>query len=240
MAIIKADNLEKFYHTEAEQVYALRGVNFEINPGDFTIINGPSGSGKTTLLNMLSGIDQPSKGELFLDNLSITKFSDSARTEIRRDRIGLIFQSFELMPVLTAAENIEYPLLLQKIRPVERKNRVAEILDQVGLSKHARRLPAQLSGGQKQRVAIARALVTRPEVVLSDEPTANLDSETGLKIMELMLELNRKFGVAFVIVTHDLSLNQYAKQICRIKDGCIISKEENQHVQDRLSKYPAQ
>ncbi|HBE77499.1 MAG TPA: lipoprotein-releasing system ATP-binding protein LolD [Firmicutes bacterium] len=239
MAIIKAGNLEKCYRTAAEQVYALRGVDFEINSGDFTIINGPSGSGKTTLLNLLSGIDQPSKGELYLDNLPITKFSDSVRTEIRRDKIGLIFQSFELMPVLTAAENIEYPLLLQKIRRAEREKRVTEILDQVGLSQYARRLPAQLSGGQKQRVAIARALVTRPEVVLSDEPTANLDSETGLKIMELMLELNQKYKVAFVIVTHDLSLNQYAKQIYRIKDGCIISKEENQGVQDRLAEYTA-
>ncbi|NLW47636.1 MAG: ABC transporter ATP-binding protein [Firmicutes bacterium] len=227
MAIIKAIALEKAYHTEAEQVYALRDVNFEINPGDFSIINGPSGSGKTTLLNILSGIDRPSKGELYLDDLPIGQFSDSARTEIRRDKIGLIFQSFELLPVLTAAENIEYPLLLQNIRPSERRERVAAVLEQVELTQYAKRFPAQLSGGQKQRVAIARALVTKPAVVLSDEPTANLDSETGIRIVKLMLELNQKHGVAFVIVTHDLSLNQYAKRIFQIKDGVITAKEGN-------------
>lgn len=235
MAIIKATALEKSYCTEVEQVYALRGVDFEINPGDFTIINGPSGSGKTTLLNMLSGIDQPTKGELYLDNLPVAQFTDNARTEIRRDKIGLIFQSFELIPVLSAAENIEYPLLLQKINPVKRRERVIEILEQVGLSKYAKRFPAQLSGGQKQRVAIARALVTKPVVVLSDEPTANLDSETGLKILELMLELNQKYGVAFVIVTHDLALNKYAKKIYQIKDGFITLKEANHYAEDRLA-----
>lgn len=235
MAIIKATALEKSYFTEAEQIMALRNVDFEINPGDFTIINGPSGSGKTTLLNLLSGIDQPSKGELYLDDLSITEFTDNARTEIRRDKIGLIFQSFELIPVLTVAENVEYPLLLQKVNPLQRKQRVAEILEQVGLSKHAKRFPAQLSGGQKQRVAIARALVTKPAVVLSDEPTANLDSGNGLRIIELMLELNRKYGVAFVIVTHDLSLNKYAKKIYQIKDGIIAPKEENWNAENCLA-----
>ncbi|HBF39592.1 MAG TPA: hypothetical protein DDW50_20035 [Firmicutes bacterium] len=139
MAIIKATALEKCYRTEAETVYALRNVDFEINPGDFTIINGPSGSGKTTLLNILSGIDQPSKGQLYLDNLPITEFTDNVRTEIRRDKIGLIFQSFELIPVLTAAENIEYPLLLQKIHPAKRSDRVKEILEQVGLAQYAKR-----------------------------------------------------------------------------------------------------
>lgn len=235
MAIIKAIALEKAYHTEVEQVYALRGVDFEVNYGDFTIINGPSGSGKTTLLNILSGIDQPSKGELYFDNLPIVTFTDNARTEIRRDKIGLIFQSFELIPVLTAAENIEYPLLLQKIGSIERKKRVRGILEQVGLTNFAKRFPAQLSGGQKQRVAIARALVTKPEIVLSDEPTANLDSETGLKILELMLALNQAYGVAFVIVTHDLSLNKYAKKIYQIKDGQITLKKENLYVEDRLA-----
>ncbi len=227
MAIIKAMSLEKSYYTEAEQVLALQEVDFEINAGDFTIINGPSGSGKTTLLNILSGIDQPTKGELFLDDLPVTDFSDNARTEIRRDKIGLIFQSFELIPVLTVAENVEYPLLLQKFSTPKRRKRVAEILEQVGLAQYANRFPAQLSGGQKQRVAIARALVIKPVVVLSDEPTANLDSATGLKIIELMLELNLKYQVAFVIVTHDLSLNKFAKKIYQIKDGHITLKEVN-------------
>jgi putative ABC transport system ATP-binding protein len=227
MSIINARGVQKTYVTEAEKIYALRDVNFEINAGDFLIINGPSGSGKTTLLNLLSGIDQPTAGELHLNGQPVGSFSNRKRTLIRRDKIGLIFQSFELIPVLTAAENIEYPLLLQKLPRAERKNRVAEILDLVGLAMMANRLPSQLSGGQKQRVAVARALVTRPEIVLADEPTANLDSETGLKIIELMLDLNRKYGVAFVVVTHDLNLNQYAKTIFQIKDGVLSLKGAN-------------
>lgn len=229
MAIIMAKALEKSYFTEAEEVYALQGVDFVINYGDFTLINGPSGSGKTTLLNILSGIDQPTKGELYLNDNPMSSFSDNERTEIRRDKVGLIFQSFELIPVLNTDENVEYPLLLQKLDSKERKKRVAEVLEQVGLSQYAKRRPPQLSGGQKQRVAIARALVTHPEVVFSDEPTANLDSETGLRIMELMLRLNQQYGVAFIIVTHDLSLNKYAKKVYQIKDGVLTLKEVQDH-----------
>lgn len=235
MSIIKAEMLEKIYQTEAEQVHALQKIDFEINKGDFIIINGPSGSGKTTLLNLLSGLDQPTKGNLLLNDQPIGLFNDSKRTELRRDQIGLIFQSFELIPVLTAAENVEYPLILQKVKRTERKRQVEEILDLVGLAGLANRLPAQLSGGQKQRVAVARALVTQPKLVLADEPTANLDSETGLKIIELMMALNQKYGVAFVIVTHDLSLNKYAQQVFQIKDGILSLKGVNDRVQDCLA-----
>ncbi len=235
MSIVRAEMLEKVYQTQAEQVHALQKIDFEINKGDFIIINGPSGSGKTTLLNLLSGLDQPTKGNLLLNDQPIGLFNDSKRTELRRDQIGLIFQSFELIPVLTAAENVEYPLILQKIKRGERKRRVEAILDLVELAGLAGRLPAQLSGGQKQRVAVARALVTQPKLVLADEPTANLDSETGLKIIELMMALNRKYEVAFVIVTHDLSLNKYAQQIFQIKDGILSSKGVNDRVQDCLA-----
>ncbi|HBR33698.1 MAG TPA: lipoprotein-releasing system ATP-binding protein LolD, partial [Firmicutes bacterium] len=210
MVILRAEAVEKIYATEAEQVYALRKINFEIKAGDFLIINGPSGSGKTTLLNLLSGVDQPTTGEIYLGQYPLGSLSDRERTVIRRDKIGLIFQSFELIPVLTVGENVEYPLLLQKVGYQERRKRVQAVLSQVGLDELIKRLPSQLSGGQKQRVAVARALVTRPEIILADEPTGNLDSETGRKIIRLMLELNQKYRVAVVMVSHDLTLNQYA------------------------------
>lgn len=236
MAILKAVNAEKEYVTQAENVQALSGVNFEINPGDFIIINGPSGSGKTTLLNLLAGIDQPTGGEIFINEQKIKMLSDAERTTIRCKQIGLIFQSFELIPVLTAAENIEYPLLLQKIKASERQKRVLEILSQVGLSELAQRYPEQLSGGQKQRVAIARALITKPQIVLADEPTGNLDSTTGKKIIELMLSLNQNYKVAFIIVTHDLTLNKYAQKVFRIKDGQLtLLTEANRYDQNCLA-----
>jgi putative ABC transport system ATP-binding protein len=223
MSIVCAKGLIKSYITEAEEVVALRDVDFEINSGDFIIINGPSGSGKTTLLNLLSGIDQPTNGELLINNSPIGKLSDNERSLIRLYKIGLIFQSFELISTLTAEENIEFPLLLQKINRTEIKSRVSEIINKVDLSQQAKRFPNQLSGGQKQRVAIARALVTKPEIVLSDEPTANLDSNTGLKIIQLMLTLNQVYKIAFVIVTHDLTLNKFAKKIYTIKDGSLFN-----------------
>lgn len=224
MTVIRANGLEKVYSSGAEEVRALKGVNIQIDKGDFIVINGPSGSGKTTLLNILAGIDQPSLGEVYVDNESLNKFSDKERTLIRRDKIGLVFQSFELLPMLTARENVEYPLLLQNISREERKKRVDKILGDVSLLEMADRLPSRLSGGQKQRVAIARALVTRPEVVLADEPTGNLDTSTGSQIIELMLRLNREYGVAFVIVTHDLSINRFAKKLIKIRDGQLEVK----------------
>jgi putative ABC transport system ATP-binding protein len=235
LVILKAEAVEKVYATEAEQVYALRMIDFEIRAGDFLIINGPSGSGKTTLLNILSGIDQPTTGEIYLGRQPLSGLSDRERTVIRRDKIGLIFQSFELIPVLTVGENVEYPLLLQKLSPQERRKRVKAVLSQVGLGELIKRLPSQLSGGQKQRVAVARALVTRPEIILADEPTGNLDSETGQKIIRLMLELNRKYRVAVVMVSHDLTLNQYAQRVYQIKDGVLTVKGGVENVEDCLA-----
>ena len=227
MAIIKLENLSKTYSSQVEEVQALKNINLTIDKGDFIVVNGPSGSGKSTLLNLLAGIDEASLGDIQINNISLSSLSDRERTELRRDKIGLVFQYFELIPVLTAWENVEYPLLLQKVSKSERKRMVDRILEQVGLSKMAQRLPNQLSGGQKQRVAIARALVTDPEIVLADEPTGNLDTKTGEKIIELMLNLNREYNVAFVIVTHDLFVNKYAQKLIEIQDGSLKIKEVN-------------
>lgn len=228
MAIIKLENLSKTYSSQAEEVQALKNIKLTIDKGDFIVVNGPSGSGKSTLLNLLAGIDEASLGDIQINNISLSSLSDRERTELRRDKIGLVFQYFELIPVLTAWENVEYPLLLQKVSKSERKRKVDRILEQVGLSKMAQRLPSQLSGGQKQRVAIARALVTDPEIVLADEPTGNLDTKTGEKIIELMLNLNRGYNVAFVIVTHDLFVNKYAQKLIEIQDGILKIKEVNE------------
>jgi len=225
MSLITAHNISKTYHNEAEEIQALKEINLSINKEDFIVINGPSGSGKSTLLNLISGIDQPTKGEIYIDNTSLSSLKDKERTLLRRNKIGLVFQHFELIPVLTAWENVEYPLLLQDLAKSERRTRVDQILKQVGLYKMADRRPNQLSGGQKQRVAIARALVTQPEVVLADEPTGNLDTATGEQILQLMLTLNQNYDVAFIIVTHDLKINQYAKKLMEIKDGNLIIKE---------------
>jgi len=228
LAIIKLENLSKTYSSQAEEVQALKNIKLTIDKGDFIVVNGPSGSGKSTLLNLLAGIDEASLGDIQINNISLSSLSDRERTELRRDKIGLVFQYFELIPVLTAWENVEYPLLLQKVSKSERKRKVDRILEQVGLSKMAQRLPSQLSGGQKQRVAIARALVTDPEIVLADEPTGNLDTKTGEKIIELMLNLNRGYNVAFVIVTHDLFVNKYAQKLIEIQDGILKIKEVNE------------
>lgn len=224
MAIIKIENLSKIYSSQIEKVQALKDISLTINKGDFIVVNGPSGSGKTTLLNLLAGIDEASRGEIYIDNTPLNSLSDRERTELRRDKIGLVFQYFELIPVLTLWENVEYPLLLQKISKAERKKRVDKILKELALDKLADRLPGQLSGGQKQRVAIARALVIEPEVVLADEPTGNLDSETGRIIIELMFSLNKEYDVAFLIVTHDLFINRYAQKLIEIKDGTLSIK----------------
>jgi len=240
MTVIEARSLTKTYLTQAEQVVALNEVNLTVKTGDFIIINGPSGSGKTTFLNLISGLDLPSAGEVLLNGQVLHTLSDNQRTELRLRQIGLIFQSFELIPVLTVFENVEYPLVLQRLPRSERRNRVNRILAKVGLEKMANRFPAQLSGGQKQRVGIARALVTRPQIVLADEPTGSLDSSTGEQILRLMLELNNTYKVSFLIVTHDQAMKKYARRLLEIRDGVLTEKECYTDVQDRLSQYSAQ
>jgi len=217
--ILKTDNLTKVYEAGQEKVQALRGVNFLAEPGDFVVINGPSGSGKTTFLNLTACIDKPTEGEVWVDGVSTTSLAESGLADLRRDKIGLVFQSFNLVPVLSAFENVEYPLLLQGVARDERRKRVSRLLEEVELTKEARRRPDQMSGGQKQRVALARALVNEPKLVLADEPTGNLDTKTSERVMGIMKRLNAEHDVTFVVVTHDQLVNDYATRSVRIRDG---------------------
>lgn len=222
---ITTENLTRIYEMGQEKIYGMNEVNFALDRGDFVVISGPSGSGKSTMLNLIGCIDQPTKGEVYLDGEPISELSETERAAIRRERIGLIFQSFNLIPVLSAYENVEYPLLLQDIAQVEREEQVEELLRAVGLEEMKDRRPGALSGGQRQRVAVARALVGDPELVLADEPTANLDSTTGEKVMELMKQLNEEYCVAFLVVTHDPLVAGYADRKIEILDGKLKDKE---------------
>jgi putative ABC transport system ATP-binding protein len=219
LAFLQAKALSKRYQVGSSTVHALREVNFSAMQGDFIVINGPSGSGKTTFLNLISAIDRPSEGEVLIQGVSTNSLSERQLAQLRKEKIGLIFQTFNLIPVLTAAENAEYPLLLQKLPKAERIERVRSMLAEVGLQDLGRRRPNELSGGQRQRIAIARALITRPKLVLADEPTANLDSETGGQVMDLMRRLNEEHCVVFIVVTHDPAVAEYARRRIRIHDG---------------------
>ena len=216
---LETRSLTKTYRMGGETIYALRDVDFAAGQGDFVVINGPSGSGKTTFLNLISAIDRPTSGDVFIEGRSTSEQTERQLAALRKSRIGLIFQSFNLIPVLSAAENVEYPLLIQRLPKPDRRRRVDSILNEVGLSDLGRRRPNELSGGQRQRVAIARALITQPKIVLADEPTANLDSETGGSVMELMRGLNEEHCVTFLIVTHDPAVSDYGERHIRIHDG---------------------
>lgn len=221
-ATVETKGLKKVYRFGHEEVQALRGVDFKVDRGDFTVINGPSGSGKTTLLNLLACIDRPTEGEVRIDGQNTASLSEGELAALRRQKIGLIFQTFNLIPVLSAFENAEYPLLLARVGRAERKRRVASLLEAVGLADLSRRRPDDLSGGQRQRVAVARALVSDPKLVLADEPTANLDSDTARQVMELLRRLNEDRCVAFVVVTHDPAVAGYARRAVRIHDGRLL------------------
>jgi len=225
LPFLEARSLSRTYQVGGSTVHALRSVDFTANQGDFVVINGPSGSGKTTFLNLISAIDRPSEGEVLIKGVSTNSLSEKQLAQLRKDNIGLIFQTFNLIPVLSAAENAEYPLLLQKIPKAERAKRVKAILDEVGLEDLGKRRPNELSGGQRQRIAIARALITQPKLVLADEPTANLDSETGAQVMSLMRRLNDEHCVVLLVVTHDPEVTQYARRQIRIRDGRLIESE---------------
>ena len=228
--LVKVDNVLKNYHLGKTIVKAVRGVSFEIKKGDFLSIVGPSGSGKTTLLNLIGCLDVPSGGEIFINNKNIAHLSDNQATLLRLNTIGFIFQSFNLIPVLNIYENIEFPLLVQGVSKRIRKQKVDDIIEKVGLTEYLKHKPDELSGGQRQRVAIARALVSEPEMVLADEPTANLDSETGSAIIDLMMEMNKKMAVTFIFSTHDPMVMKHAKRKIMLHDGKISGIEENGHV----------
>ena len=204
MSIIKVDNIHKTYNPDTDiPVHALRGVDIEISAGEFTAIVGPSGSGKTTLLNIIGGLDSPSDGNVFINGQDISEFNDNQLINFRQKEIGFVFQSYNLIPVLTAKENIEFIMLLQNRSEAERNDRVTELLDAVGLSDKINMRPNQLSGGQQQRVAVARALASKPTFVLADEPTANLDSTSTTQLLDIMYKLNQEEGITFVFSTHD-------------------------------------
>jgi putative ABC transport system ATP-binding protein len=220
--IVELKNVVKDYPLGKLKVRALQGIDLAIRRGEFTTIAGPSGSGKTTALNLIGCVDVPTSGTVTVDGQSTGALNDKGLTELRLRKLGFIFQSFNLVAVLTLFQNVEFPLLLQGgMTPAERKQRVDAILDRVGLTAHAKHRPSELSGGQRQRVAIARALVTRPAIVLADEPTANLDSVTGKNIIELMRELNRQEQTTFIFSTHDHRVMEQADRIIRLEDGRI-------------------
>jgi putative ABC transport system ATP-binding protein len=223
--VIRIQDVSRVYSTDGLDVHALRLLSLSIRQGEFTAIAGPSGSGKTTLLNIMSGLDIPTSGRVMLAGKYINEMKGSELSDFRRDHIGFIFQAFNLIPVLTVKENIEYIMLLQGINEDERRSRVSAILMQVGLEGMERRLPKHLSGGQQQRVAVARAMVSKPDLILADEPTANLDSHTGAALLDMMRELNEKSGMTFVFSTHDSMIMQRAKRLVLLKDGVVDQDE---------------
>ncbi|MFW6131151.1 MAG: ABC transporter ATP-binding protein [Candidatus Aminicenantaceae bacterium] len=224
--IIYTKNLKKVYKGDGIEVDAMRGVDFKISSGEFTAVVGPSGSGKTTLLNVISGLDSPTKGKVWLNGKMISEMKKKEISDFRRDNIGFVFQAYNLIPVLKVEENIEYIMLLQGIDKQERHNRVMEILEEVGLQGFENRLPTKLSGGQQQRVAIARAMVSKPALILADEPTANLDSKTSSSLLDMMKKLNKKTGMTFLFSTHDKLVMEKARRVITLKDGCIEKDEK--------------
>jgi putative ABC transport system ATP-binding protein len=224
--IITAERVAKTYNTGDIQVHALRGVDLTVERGDMLAIMGPSGCGKTTLLNTLAGLDTIDSGRILIDGADLATLSDQARTEYRARRMGFVFQFYNLLPVLSAIENVELPLLVSNVRPKQARERAMVMLARVGLREWADHRPAELSGGQRQRVTIARALVNEPAIVWADEPTGDLDSETADEIMHLMIELNRSHGQTFVIVTHDPRIGAMTNRIVRMKDGSIVASEQ--------------
>ena len=225
MSVIKAENINKVYNEKTIPVHALSDVNIEINKGEFTAIVGPSGCGKTTLLNILGGLDNPSSGKVIVGDTEITKLKDSELIDYRLKHIGFVFQAYNLIPVLTTMENVEFIMLLQKRSKQERDARAMQLLDEMGIGDKASQRPSQLSGGQQQRVAVARALASKPEFVLADEPTANLDSTSTSALLDIMAKMNQEEGATFVFSTHDQRVIDKARRVITLEDGKVISEE---------------
>jgi putative ABC transport system ATP-binding protein len=224
-AIVEAREVEKHYDTGKVEVHALRGVSFAIKRGEMVAIMGPSGSGKTTLLNCLSGLDKIDSGDVLIEGTSLASMSDRERTDYRAHRMGFVFQFYNLMPVLSAVENVELPLLVARVSSRDARRKALEALDMVGIRDRADHVPDELSGGQRQRVTIARALVNDPAIVWADEPTGDLDSENAEEIVALMRRLNRERGLTFLIVTHDISVGRATDRIVRMVDGQVVDQE---------------
>ncbi|WP_338701399.1 ABC transporter ATP-binding protein [Streptomyces sp. Q6] len=220
--MVVVEGLRRSYGTGAAAVHALRGVSFEVPRGELVALKGRSGSGKTTLLNLVGGLDMPDEGRITVDGLDLAELGENGLLELRRDRIGFIFQSFGLIPILSAAENVGVPMRLRKADPREREERVELLLSLVGLGGHAKQRPGELSGGQQQRVAIARALANRPALLIADEPTGQLDAETGLAVMELLRAVVRSEQVTALVATHDTTLLDLADRVLELSDGEIV------------------
>jgi len=225
MSIVECVDIKKTYQQGKVQVQALRGVSLSIDEGGFAALAGPSGSGKTTLLNIIGGLDQPDGGNVSVDGNTFGKMTQSQLALLRLHKIGFIFQSYNLIPVLSAAENVEFVMLLQGLQASQRRERAKAILDDVGLENKYDRRPAELSGGQQQRVAVARAIVSNPSIVLADEPTANLDSKTGNGLLEMMKKMNEEKKVTFIFSTHDKMVMDYARRLVLIRDGRIVDDQ---------------
>ncbi|MEM1124605.1 MAG: ABC transporter ATP-binding protein [Bacteroidota bacterium] len=225
MTVIKATEITKTYNPEKIPVRALRGVDLAIEKGEFTAIVGPSGSGKTTLLNIIGGLDQPSSGQIEVGGKDITKLSDNQLIDFRKDNIGFVFQAYNLIPVLTAKENVEFVMMLQNRSKEERDQRAESLLAAVGIADKMDKRPSELSGGQQQRVAVARALASKPTFILADEPTANLDSESTASLLDMMATMNREENITFVFSTHDQRVIDRAKRVVTLVDGKIVMDE---------------
>jgi putative ABC transport system ATP-binding protein len=225
MAVLEARNVGKVYDSRGVETRALEAIDLAISEGEFSVLAGPSGSGKTTLLNLLGGLDAPSTGEILLDDEPLSGFSPSELAELRLRKLGFVFQAYNLIPVLTARENVEFVMELQGVGADERRTRAEALLREVELAGLAEKRPLEMSGGQQQRVAVARAIASQPRIVLADEPTANLDSGTAGRLLDLMLRLNRERHVTFLFSTHDALVMDKARRIIRLKDGRIAGDE---------------
>ena len=220
--LVEAIDLHKDYKIGKVLFPALRGIDIKIAKGEFTAIAGPSGSGKTTLLNIIGCLDVPTKGKILIDGTNVNELGSKEKAKLRKNKIGFVFQTFNLIPVLTAYENVEIPLILLDVEQGKRRQKIVELLEEVGLGEYIDRRPNEMSGGQQQRVAIARALVKDPSMVLADEPTANLDSTTAKEILALMQELNGKHGTTFIFSTHDQLVMDYSRRTVSLRDGKIV------------------
>ena len=222
---VRTEDVWKIFSQEAEEVQAVRDVTITINRGEFTALAGPSGSGKTTLLNLIGGLTRPTRGRIWVAGQEVSTMSNQELARLRLDQIGFVFQAYNLLPVLTAMENAEFPMLLQGVEPEARKARIGELFARTGISGLEDRRPGKLSGGQQQRVAVVRAVASRPALVLADEPTANLDTASSEALLDVMGELNRELGVTFVFATHDVRVMERSRRLVRMVDGAIASDE---------------
>ncbi len=227
MSIIEIKNLKKVYDEKTVPVHAVNGIDLSFTEGEFAAIVGPSGSGKTTLLNIIGGLDSASQGDIFIDNMNIGKLRSKKLINFRLQNIGFVFQSFNLIPVLTAKENVEFIMQIQGKSKAERDKRTKELLNAVGLSDKINSRPNKLSGGEQQRVAVARALASKPKFILADEPTANLDSKSTENLLDIMEQLNKKENITFIFATHDARVVKKARRVITIEDGKVVADENN-------------